>query len=62
MSEQDPYGKWKKRRESESKSDTQGSDKPLDMEGEEETETSRKVSEDLMEPDEANEEVDEKID
>jgi hypothetical protein len=62
MSEEDPYSKWKKRQESESQSDTQGNEIPLDMEGEEETETSSKVNEDTMEPDKANEEVDEQID
>ena len=61
MSQEDPYSKWRKKKP-ESQSDTQGGDKPLDMEGEEETETSRKVNEDTMEPDKADEEVDEKID
>jgi hypothetical protein len=61
MSEEDPYSKWKKRAP-ESQSDTEGGDKPLDMEDEEEIETSRKVNEDSMEPDKADEDVDEKID
>jgi len=62
MTEEDPYRKWRKGRGRESQSDTQGGDKPLDMEDEEETETSRSVNEDTEEPDRANEEVDEKID
>ena len=61
MSEEDPYRKWK-RRAPESRSDTQGGDKPLDMEDQEEEETSRTVNEDKMEPDRADEEVDETVD
>jgi hypothetical protein len=60
MSE-DPYAKWKKRMP-ESRSDTQGGDEPLDMEDQEEEETSATVNEDSREPDRADEEVDEKID
>ena len=62
MTEEDPYSKGRKRRDSESQSDAQGNNKPLDMEGEEENETSMTVDEDTREPDKANEEVDEKID
>ena len=60
MSE-DPYAKWKKRTP-ENRSDTQGGDEPLDMEDQEEEETSATVNEDSREPDRADEEVNEKID
>ena len=61
MSEEDPYKKWKKRG-SDTRSDTQGGDKPLDMSDQEEEETSRAVNEDKVEPDKADEEVDETVD
>ena len=51
-----------KLRKSESQSDAQGGDEPIDMEGQEETETSRKVNVDDAEPDHSDERIDERID
>ena len=61
MSKEDNHG-TRKGRNARSRSDTQGGDKPIDMEGQEEAETSRSVNEDHLEPDEEDERVDEKID
>jgi len=62
MSEIDPYNNRRKSGNRESQSDTQGNDEPIDMEDQEEDETSMKVNEDNAEPDAAGEEVNEKID
>ncbi len=62
MSEKDLLGNRRKTENPESRSDTQGNDEPIDMEDDEEEETSRKVNEDRGEPDAADEEADEKID
>jgi hypothetical protein len=62
MSQEDSEIKWKKRMNTKSQSDTQGGNEPFDMEGQEQTEVSRRVNDKSIEPDEPDEQVDEKID
>ena len=57
MSETDSYNKRKR-----SQSDSQGGDYQIDMENQEEEETSARVNDDYVEPDKSDEEVDERID
>lgn len=57
MSESDPNNKRKK-----SQSDSQGGDYQIDMEDQEDGETSARVNRDYVEPDKSDEEVDERID
>jgi hypothetical protein len=60
--EEDPYRKWLRGDRPQTRSDTQDVDPPLDMEGQEDDETSASVNEDKTEPDEIDERVDENID
>lgn len=62
MSEEDPNTSRRKSENPKSQSDTQGDDQPIDMEGQEDVETSAKVNEDKGAPDGAYEDVDENID
>lgn len=62
MLEEDPYIDQRKRENVKTQSDTQGGYMPLDMEDQEEEETSRNVNEHGAEPDQTDEQVDEKID
>jgi len=57
MSETDSYNKRKR-----SQSDSQGGDYQIEMENQEEEETSARVNDDYVEPDKSDEEVDERID
>lgn len=56
MSESDPNKRKK------SQSDSQGGDYQIDMEDQEDGETSARVNRDYVEPDKSDEEVDERID
>jgi hypothetical protein len=61
MSEENPYS-GSESDSPDSESDTQATNEPIDMEDQEEEETSRKVNENKAEPDKSDEEVDQTVD